>query len=154
MSTHLVFLNRQSRWVSFLLFFIQAVFHHQMYGIKSGLWVYITARLAHLYLFAHRMYAAIAVFFFFFLFEYMTKVLLTFIFMLADKLLLQLKNSHKDFRHNFLVVFSLDVTIVLPSSVNHIFHIFAYGVSKTVCFIISAMISSKQYYHEVHCEVY
>lgn len=87
--------------------------------------MYITEQdLAHFYLFRNRIYAAIAVFFFF-LFEYMTKVLLTFIFMLTGRLFLQIKNFHKDFAHNFLVVFSLDVTIIFPSSLNHIFHSFA-----------------------------
>lgn len=47
--------------------------------------------------------------------------------MLADKLFLQIKNFHKDIPHNLQVDFSLDVTIIFPSSLNHIFHSFAYG---------------------------
>lgn len=140
MSVSLI-LTRQLSWVLFLFFLLQDGFYHKFYIIKSGVWVYMTEEdLAHLYLFAQRMYKGIAVFF---PFESMINVLLTFIFMSAKKLFLRIKNSCKGTPHNFLVVVSLDITIIFPSSVNLVFHTrcLAYGISKQedVCFIISCL---------------
>lgn len=85
--------------------------------------------LAHLHLFAQRIYTGIAGFY---LFESSTKILLRLFSMSTKKLFLRKKNSSKDTPHNFLVVISLDITIMFSSSVSHVFHIgcLAYGISK------------------------